>query len=307
MSVYDRPYMRDDSGPSYGGEGGGTGGGGISWGLPKLTPVVKWLLIINVVVFIIQSLVAERYPEFNRFFGVSVSRFWAVWTYLTFQFLHGGIGHILLNMAVLYFIGTTLEQLWGGRAFLRFYLGCGAAAGLLFVIISAISQTNPNSYLIGASGGVFGLLLACAICVPQFRLVFLFFPVPIRPAAVVIFGIMIFTVLSAFVNGNTQSALSDVAHLGGALAAAFRIWVWPALRGQKIRSQDANPAANNKGAWKRRMEKEAADEREVDRILEKIQQEGIGSLSDRERKTLQQATARQREKDRSTNNTFKNR
>ncbi len=297
MSIHDRQYTQDDYG------GGMPTHGNMMWGLPRLTPAVKWLLIINAATFIVQYFL-DGNMLISTLFGVSVERFWAFWTYLTFQFLHGGVWHILLNMLGVYFLGTTLENMWGSKPFLRFYLGCGAAAGLLYVIIGAITQTNPAAILIGASGGVFGLLLACAVYCPQFRLVFFVFPVPIRPAAVVIFGLMLISVLNAAVNGAIDSVMSNVAHLGGAFAAAFRIWAWPVMREKK---SDSRLNGSNKGAWKRRMAAAAGEEREVDRILQKIQREGIGSLNDKERKTLQNATKRQRETDRRINDTFKNR
>jgi len=310
MGLHDRPYWRDDGGR------GGYGGGpmrGLAVGLPKPGAAVKWLLIINIVVFVLQVFVdrpsiSNPYGLLSSHLGVTLNGFWQPWRYVTFQFLHGGMWHVALNMLGLYMLGTPLEQHWGTKRFTKFYLACGAFAGLAYVLMCALvagGQDGPNAVataarglgdvpLIGASGGVFAIVLACAVLFPHFRLIFFLFPVPIRLAAVIIFGGMILVVLSGLTGRPGSQFWSDVAHLGGAVAAAFYIWVLPALRSGARQRR----ARLNEGAWRRKMEHRRADQAVINRILDKINREGLDSLTRRERDILRDATRRQQHNDR---------
>jgi membrane associated rhomboid family serine protease len=298
MGLHDRPYWRDDGGGDW--RGGGLRHS-LAFGLPKPTKAVKYLLIMNGVVFLVQILfLAIAKESLGDFLGASVDGFWQVWRYITFQFLHStsNIFHLALNMLGLYMLGTPLEQHWGTRRFVRFYLSCGATAGVVYVIASRLLMP-PWAWgypLIGASGGVFGIVLACAVFFPQFRLILIFFPVPIRLAAIIIFGGMILLVLTTLAEGGygNPGFWSHVAHLGGAGAAAVWIWALPRLRGAASRSR----VRRSQGAWKRKMQKRQAAEEEIDRILKKIKDEGIASLSRTEKKILQDATRRQQAEDR---------
>jgi membrane associated rhomboid family serine protease len=220
-----------------------------------------------------------------------------VWRYLSFQFLHADFWHIALNMLGLYFLGTPLEQRWGRRRFLAFYLSCGAFAGVAYVVVmlATMGQAAWSVPLLGASGGVYGIILAAAVLFPHFRLIFLFFPVPIRLAALIIFGGMLFTVFAGLAGRGISPAFwSQVAHLGGTAVAAVWLWVVPRASGaisdgrQRIRW----------GTWQRRIEHQREEQMELDRILDKIHEQGITSLTRREKKILHDATRRQREQER---------
>jgi membrane associated rhomboid family serine protease len=299
MGLHDRPYWKEEQG---GGPGGGLGGVRLS--LPRPGRPVKILLFINLAVFAVQMFVDQPRRHggpgpMSMWLGASVGGYWQVWRYVTFQFLHADFWHIALNMLGLYMLGSPLETTWGARRFLVFYLGCGVAAGLAYVVIAALFEGSPWRPLIGASGGVFGIILACAVLFPHFRLIFVIFPVPIRLAAAIIFGAMILMVLqsaSAAMGGDSNAmgaAMSDVAHLGGAAAAAVWIWVLPKLRGTLAESQ----TRRKQGAWRRKMEQRADEQAAIDRILDKIKQEGLNSLSEKEKRTLQNATRRQRDEE----------
>lgn len=294
MGLHDRPYWRDDAAPT----GGGGMMRGMAGGLPKPSKAVKWLLIINLAAFVLQ-LVLELGPDIHisDWFGATAGGFWQVWRYLTFQFLHdtSSLWHIALNMLGLYMFGTPLEQLWGSRRFLRFYLSCGLVAGLLYVIVGLILGNPRWVPLIGASGGVYGILLACAVLFPHFRIIFLFFPVPIRLGAVIIFGGMILYLLSSLRAGvYSGNFWSQVAHLGGAGMAAMWIWVIPRFGGI---AQGAVRKAN-RGAWDRKMRRQRDEQAEIDRVLDKIRQEGLASLTRKEKRTLKEATRRQQREER---------
>jgi len=294
MPLSDRPYWREGQGPSW--HGGGRGG--LTFGLPKPSKAVKTLLIINVAVFVLQMFL-DGSPDhvtpgrMSRLLGVTVGEFYQPWRYITFQFLHGGIWHILMNMLGLYFLGSPVEQKYGLRKFVVFYLSCGVTAGIAYVIIGSAGGLSPNTPIIGASGGVFGIILAAAVYFPGFRIIFLFFPVPIRLAALIIFGMMGLLVLQALGAGNVTSVMSDVAHLGGAVAAAVWVWGAPGLRGLK----HTTAQKLNRGAWERKMKKRRAEQAEVDRILKKVHEQGLQSLSEKERRKLRAATERERQED----------
>ena len=300
MGLYDRPYIREDYQPRGGGSGGSFGGG-LFHGMPRPAVAVKRMLLACIVVFIFQAFLDKPdrvYPggPISGIFGVTVREWWQVWRYVTFQFLHGDFLHIALNMLGLYMLGTPLERQWGGKRFLLFYLTSGAFAGAAYVVMGL--AMGPDSLptdvpLIGASGGVFAIVLACAVLFPQFRLIFFLFPVPIRMAAVIIFGGMTLVVLSSLSSGQVSPQFwSDVAHLGGAVAGAFWIWVLPRMLGSSARMK----VRVQQGAWQRKTQRDAEEEATIDEILKKIHDHGIGSLTAKEKKTLAKATERRRER-----------
>lgn len=288
MGLHNRPYWRDDESPMTGSRGG------ISFGLPRPGLAVKGLLIANIAVYLLQVFL-DRHGRMSSLLGATVHDAWQVWRYVTFQFLHSPNDpwHILLNMLGVYMLGTPLEALWGWRRFLRFYLICGIVAGVAYVVIGALGGVPHGMPIIGASGGVYAIVLACAVFFPHFQIILLFFPVPIRLAAIIIFAVMIFTVVSSLAVNNADRAMSDVAHLGGAVAAAVWIWVVPAAIGAKHQAT----RRLNQGAWQRKMRRQAEEGAEIDRILQKIHDEGVGSLTGREKQMLQDATRRQQEEE----------
>ncbi len=287
MGIDNRTYMH---------EGGGSGGAvfrsGIGVGMPKPGPAIRWLLIINISVFLCQLIFETAGFKISDFFGATLGGWWQLWRYITFQFLHADFWHIGLNMLGLYFLGMPLENKYGTRKFIKFYLTCGVAAGLAYVIAAGMVGLPSGFPLIGASGGVFGIILAAAVYFPHIKLLLFFFlPVPIRVAAVLIFGAMIVLVLKG--DTNQGQFWSDIAHLGGAVAAAVWIWVLPNLS-SGIQAQTQRRA---EGAWQKKMNIRAADQAEIDRILAKINHRGIGSLTGKEKKTLQDATRAQQKQD----------
>ena len=296
MGLDNRSYM----------DGGGYGGGGgparhIAYGMPKPSKAVKVLLLVNIAVFVLQ-LIFDGKMQMSSLLGATPAGFWQPWRYLTFQFLHDtrNIMHIGFNMLGLYMLGTPIEQRWGTKRFVTFYLTCGAAAGVAYVLIGNIVGGISWVPLVGASGGVFGILLAAAVMFPNFRLIMILFPVPIRFACLIIFGGMAFIMIkAASTGGYTGQFWSHVAHFGGVLASAVWIWVLPG-------AQDASQRVSekiNRGAWERKMQKQAQLQGEIDAILQKIHDKGIGSLTAHEKKTLNQATRRQREEEKRINRT----
>jgi len=290
MGLYDRPYWRE---PQQ--RPGGGLFGGMRVGFPKPARAVKALLLINVGVFVVQLILVTQGVHVSRWLGVTAAAFWQIWRYVTFQFLHAGFFHIFMNMLVLYMFGTQVERQWGPQRFVVYYLSCGVMAGLAYVAIATIAAESGmvgigGIPLIGASGGVYAILLACAVMFPHMRIIFLVFPMSMRTAAIIIFGI---AVLYIFGGWGTAGFWSQVAHLGGAAMGAAWLWLIPNVRGR------ARTVVGQvqKGAWERKMQRRREDAEAVDRILDKIRDHGIGSLSRREKKTLQDATRRQQQDD----------
>jgi len=292
MGWRDRPYARsdyeDERPPRQ---------GGMMGGMPRPGRVVGRLLIINILVFFVGTIFL-RTPQGGRrlpdWFAVIPDQSWQIWRYVTFQFLHGGVGHLFFNMLALYFLGMLLEQAWGGRRFLVFYLGCGVVAGLAHVVMTPILNQPAYVRLVGASGGVYGVLLACAVMFPQIRVfIYFLFPVPIRVVAAVFLGIAVFNVVQgirvAMAGGMLSGGISHPAHLGGAAAAAVYIWIWPALQ-QRFRLPRR---AGGAGRWDKKLRQRRRTEEQVDRILDKIRRRGLGSLNWSERRTLRKASRQQ--------------
>ena len=282
MGFENRPYYRDSSG----GPGGGYGGGP-RIGMPKPSNKVKYLLIINVVVYIIQIIcwrqaAPGQMPFMENLFAADSSHPFQVWRLISFQFLHGNTLHLLFNMIGLYFLGPTLERSWGSRQFLTFYLICGFIGGLVYMIASNIGLLS-GGVLVGASGGVLGMLVACAILFPHFVVILLFFPVPIRFAALLLTGLYVLSVL-----GGDGNAGGDLCHLGG-MATGF-LWV----RWRPYFASFRQKAAQ--GAIQARMKQQQQLQFEVDRILAKVREHGIHSLSRKEKQILEQATEEQKKR-----------
>jgi membrane associated rhomboid family serine protease len=203
--------------------GFGIGGG---W-----TPAVKGLIIACGIAFILQ--IFDRFagsPSFTYKFGLTpamVTENFYLWQLVTYIFLHGGFFHILFNMFALYMFGSELEQLWGTREFTKFFFICGIGAALLTVLVSPHSPTTT----IGASGAIFGILLAYGVLFPN-RIIYLYMVIPIAAKwfVVIIGAITFFSSISA--NGG---GIAYVAHLGGMLFGFLYLKGRSVLSGMKWR------------------------------------------------------------------------
>ena len=184
---------------------------GYSFGPGPITPAVKWIIVANVVAFFATLVYRPIVDYLGLVPELVVERGW-LWQLATYMFLHGGPVHILFNMLGVWMFGVELERLWGTRFFARYYAITGIGAGLTVVGVGLLPFAGTaQTYIdntVGASGALFGLLLAFAYYYPERPiLMFLLFPVPAK-YFVVIVGAMAF--LSA--PGNQ---VSEAAHLGG--------------------------------------------------------------------------------------------
>ena len=236
-----------------------------------MTPWVQRFLIANVLIFFVQQTVqgVDRALVF-----VPALLFVRPWTLVTYMFLHAGFMHILFNMLGLYFFGPRVEQRIGSERFVALYLISGITGGLL-------SFYNPGVPIIGASGAVYGVLLAYARFWPRDQiLIWGIIPVEVR------WLVMIYTVISLMGWG---SGVAHFAHLGGFLGAfLYLLWLDRTAGAKKFRQvATAPPPAKDAvlGNWRNvnRDSVHAVNKDEVDRILDKISATGIGSLSPAER------------------------
>ena len=174
-----------------------------------------------------------------------------------------------------------LERQWGSKKFLTFYLICGASGGILYILLVNVGLMNPG-ILYGASGAIFGLLAAGAILYPHIKVLFMFiFPMSLRVMAILLAVISSLRFLRGINTGG------ELAHLAG-FAAGFVYIFWP-----KWRQQFFNKPRKIK--WQSDINKQRVFQAEVDRILDKVHKSGIGSLTRKEKKTLQQASKNQQQ------------
>jgi membrane associated rhomboid family serine protease len=261
-----------------------------------LTPWIKRLLIANIAVFLLTY--AFRDITYYLAFAPSdiLSR---PWTPITYMFVHGGVFHLLFNMLGLFFFGARLEDRWGSREFIKYYLVCGLGGAALSFVFAF------NSSVVGASGAVYGIMLAYAMNWPD-DLVYIWgiFPIKVKWLVVIFAAI---SLLSAF--GGSGGSIAHFAHLGG-FAAGFlylklddpmteritrlrKLMSRPRLTviagdqpaSTPARRPDARPA-------RRRNEDQLLDD--VDRVLDKISASGMSSLTPEERKLLDEVSKRYR-------------
>src|SRR5436190_13534304 len=187
-----------------------------SFGPGPGSPSLKALIGANVVMFVVQFFA----PIVTDLLGLRpifvVRTFW-VWQLATYMFLHGGIFHIVFNMLALWMFGAELERIWGTRYFLKFYFVTGVGAGLLTVIFSLLpfefARQVYVSNVIGASGAIYGLLLAYALYFPDRPIyMYLLFPIPAKFFVLIMGAIAFYSSLSS-INGGVANAT----HLGGLL------------------------------------------------------------------------------------------
>ncbi len=201
---------------------------------PAMTPVVKALIIACSGVFVLQLLLFGNSPtglsSFWGIFGLAPARvlgnLW-IWQPITYMFLHGGVWHLLLNMFMLWMFGSDLEMRWGSRRFLNFYLICGLGAA----VTTAIFDYHSRS--IGASGAIFGVLLAYGMLFPRrVILLWMIFPIQARYFVWICAGIELWSVIQL---QNATDGIAHWAHLGGMLVGFLylrRAWKLRDILGQ---------------------------------------------------------------------------
>ena len=196
-----------------------------SFGPGLITPAVKALIWINVGIFFITALSPQLLQWFSGLFGLTPAfvltrlRLWQPFTYL---FIHGGVSHILINMLILWMFGVQLERLWGTRFFIRYYFVAGVGAAIVTLLVSLLPFTFSTityaTITIGASGAIYGLLMAFALHYPETPiLMFFLFPVPAKYFVMILGAI-------AFVSTPRMGGVAHITHLGGLLVGYIYLW-----------------------------------------------------------------------------------
>ncbi|MFT6406603.1 MAG: membrane associated rhomboid family serine protease [Arenicella sp.] len=182
-----------------------------------LSSMTNRLVFVTVVVYfaVQQGLFAGALTGFEMF-GWQTARF-APWQLVTHMFLHGSISHLAFNMLALWSFGRILEQIWGVQRFLVFYLACGIGAALISQLVDQFILGPVYGATVGASGAIYGLLVAFAIMFPNFKIMLIFLPVPI--AAKHFVPVLLLIDLAAGFTGFSifGQNIAHFAHLGGAL------------------------------------------------------------------------------------------
>lgn len=235
----------------------------------QITPVVKQLLILNIIFFIGSMLVPHATEYLALFFFEN--RNFGVWQPITHMFMHGNILHLAFNMFALYSFGSALEHLWGGKKFLFFYISCGLGAALFhtgvnyFIYENGLAHMNDlglneqvrswleagkinfeirpagldegllnemyaafNRPAVGASGAIYGLLVAFAFMFPNAELFLILIPIPIK-AKYFVPLILIYDLIAGVYGGSIfggSDGIAHFAHVGGAIFGFIMMWYW---------------------------------------------------------------------------------
>jgi membrane associated rhomboid family serine protease len=191
----------------------------------RLTPVVRNLIVINVIVFVFQLVTkvqeTDLISQWLALYNIQTSAF-KPYQLFTYMFCHGGFGHIFWNMLGLVFFGPVLEEFWGQKRFLIFYITCGIGAGV-FSILMDVFLSHPPIQMIGASGAVYGVVTAFGIIFPNMELRLLFLPISFK-AKFMVMVIGSFAIYDAF--QSQGDGIAHMAHLGGIIVAIILIQIW---------------------------------------------------------------------------------
>jgi membrane associated rhomboid family serine protease len=276
MGIADRDYHRGDRRES---------GGMFS----QLTPVVKWLLIINLTIYFLDLLLGHPLRNFGAFAIQSAVFGGRIWEFLTFQFLHGSVGHVLFNCVGIFFFGPWLERWWGAQKFLIYYLLCGVGGAVFFtllVFLGLLPGDGMQTPLVGASAGIYGILIGVAVLAPNLRVALFFPPIELsmRQLAIALLVISAGSILLKF-GGNEGG---EAGHLGGAIIG-FLLMRYPQLLGGEPGVEIIRPKifTSQPPKLRPRSEIEKTQDTAVDAILDKISSQGFQSLTQQERDFLQ--------------------
>jgi len=298
----------------------------------NIPTVTKNLLIINTLAFLgMLTLNRTTGIDLNDLLGLHffMASNFHIYQLVTYMFMHGGWEHIILNMFMLWMFGAVVEQVWGAKRFLFYYIFCGIGAGVMqeiaqffsvyfmlnaqqpipftesFAIMSQISTQLNGLTTVGASGGIYALLLAFGMLFPEQKMFIIPIPIPIK-AKWMIIGSIVIELFSALAAPGDQVA--HLAHLGGMVFGFFLIRYWRRHpdydyadnRGTQLfnemrakwdrhaRKQDSKSSESaryDNPDWDYNAKKQALQE-ETDRILDKIRKSGYDSLTKEEKQTL---------------------
>jgi membrane associated rhomboid family serine protease len=282
-------------------------------GFSFFPPVIKMLLITNTAIWLGTSFFGNFHMG-DLSLGYVVDSLFAlrplgqgfyIWQLFTYLFLHATFSHIFFNMLALWMFGMELENVWGSKKFLTYYLICGIGAGLSNLLIAPLFTTTGPT--IGASGAIYGVLLAYGILFPD-RLIFIYFLIPIKAKYFVILYMII-----EFVSVGSMDGIAHFAHLGGAFVGFLYLVAdghdffqrrnntlresfggWTGAKPQQRRTVEYDNVSDAKvydiHDYNAQKKEAGITQKQIDDILDKISRGGYQSLSDDEKKVLFEAS-----------------
>lgn len=295
-------------------------------GFTFFPPMIKFLLFANILVFLAEMLILttisiEGVPlnlYFTRYFALQPIQNdgFYIWQLLTYQFMHGGLGHIFWNMFALWMFGVELENTWGTKRFIQYYLICGIGAGL----VQLATYSLPGQLLVptvGASGAIFGVLLAFGLTFPNRPIMMfpIFFPIPAKIFVMIYAGIDLLQGIF-----DKDSSVAHFAHIGGAFFGYMmlkhgddlkifylldKIFRLPKRKSQKNKNgnvysihnneynEQINTSAPMQGSGYCTQNGDEISQADIDRILDKISNSGFKSLTDREKRILYEVSKKE--------------
>lgn len=285
-------------------------------GFSLFPPVIKNLLIINGAIFFIQ-LISQNITMGGYNAEDLLYKYFALWPIdggyfqpwqlITYQFMHGGFFHILFNMFILWMFGIEIENMWGSKKFLIFYLLAGVVGGLFQIIINPLLLGGPFGPTIGASGAIMGVMVAFGMLFPN-RLIYIYFLIPVKVKYFIVFLIL----LDLFAV-NSGGNVAHLAHLGGALTGLVYMLIdkknktsFSNIFGSSSTYSDSSKGStfgNFSNPFKKKKDieeaeyydidnpnKQSVSQAEIDAILDKISQSGYQNLTEKEKRILFEAS-----------------
>jgi membrane associated rhomboid family serine protease len=256
-----------------------------------LSKPVKTILVLNALVFLVQMLGGWRTKILFVEYGALIPSFWTEpWRLLTYSFIHGGFWHIFFNMLMFWMFAPQVEEALGSKSFVGLYLFSGIFAGLVSIACWAL-QITGNNPVIGASGALFGVMVAYGALNPN-QVILLFFIIPMKMR----YAIWVFMAIDLFM-ANSGDGIAHFTHLGGVAAGFLFMYFW--RKGFRLPKVDFSKLKPEKprvltGEFHVGTGKNYSDNEHLDEILKKISVGGMGSLTQADRDFLQAASERRR-------------
>ncbi|MEE8340935.1 MAG: rhomboid family intramembrane serine protease [Candidatus Neomarinimicrobiota bacterium] len=248
-----------------------------TWNPRRFSDAIKVLIIINLGMYLLQKITVSQL-DMIRIFGLSTKTIWPlIWQPITYMFMHGGVWHVAINMFVLWMFGTELETIWGKKEFLKYYFVTGFGAGMIWLFFNI---GGSDAILIGASGAVYGILMAYGLMFPN-RTVYVYFLFPVKVKWFVLFiGAVAF-----FSSMGTGSNISHLTHLSGMLIGYLYLRFsdhWRKIT-FNFRKKIIELKSMQKSSAK---QKKMKLQQEIDMLLDKANNYGWDSLSEEEQQEL---------------------
>jgi len=248
----------------------------------RFTDVIKALISINAVLFLLRYFMVNQFDLLNL--GLSSNP--KLWQPITYMFVHGDFFHIFMNMFVLWMFGTEMESIWGSRKFLQYYFVTGIGSGLIWLSFNLGTTYNTfmgEKYLtlVGASGAIYGILLAYGLMFPNRKvLIYFLFPIKVKYFVIILAAI-------AFVSSidTSGSNISHLTHLSG-MIIGFVYLKFPNLKSRITMYLNYKIAETKDRKSERRKANILSLQKKVDQLLDKVSSDGFNSLNDDEKDQL---------------------